>query len=184
MTRKTLSLHIKFIISLALLTIFSWYFMMATHELGHAIGALITGGKEIDVTFPLLGFSRTDVLTNPHPIIERWLGPTLGCLIPLLILLTISFTSLKRHIQLQTSFAYITGFCFIANGTYIGLGWIDRIGDTGDLLRHGSPTWHLIFFGIFTFTIGLYIWHLAIESLRKPNDLSKTTKHIAQPTRA
>ena len=155
--------------------------MMATHELGHVIGAYLTGGSGITVTLPLLGFSRTDVLSNPHPLIERWLGPTLGCIFPLLVLLIIRCTTSDKHKKLRTSFAYITGFCLIANGTYIGLGWIDRIGDTGDLLRHGASVWQFILFGLTTFSVGLYIWHRLIENLRHTSPT--TMQHQEQTSR-
>ena len=34
---------------------------------------------------------------------------------------------------------FFTGFCMIANGLYIAVGSFDRVGDAGDLLRHGAP---------------------------------------------
>ena len=50
-----------------------WFAMMAVHELGHVVGALVTGGSiERMVLYPL-AISRTDVSPNPHPAIVVWL---------------------------------------------------------------------------------------------------------------
>lgn len=47
----------------------------------------------------------------------------------------------------------------IANGAYIGLGSFDRVGDAGDILRHGSPIWLLWGFGGFSMLCGFRLWH-------------------------
>jgi hypothetical protein len=44
-------------------------------------------------------------------------------------------------------------------GAYIGVGSFGRIGDAGDMLRHGSPIWSLWLFGAATFPLGLYLWN-------------------------
>jgi hypothetical protein len=51
------------------------------------------------------------------------------------------------------------GFCLIANGVYLGVGWIDNAGDAGDLLRRGTPVWVLVGFGLLASGGGLYLWH-------------------------
>jgi hypothetical protein len=51
---------------LALVLIYPfWLAMMAAHELGHVIGAVTTGGRVLQVTIPLLGFSETILHPNP-----------------------------------------------------------------------------------------------------------------------
>ena len=54
---------------------------------------------------------------------------------------------------------FFAGFCLLANGLYIGVGSFDRIGDCGDMLRHGSEPWHLWLFGALTAPLGLWLWH-------------------------
>lgn len=65
-------------------------------------------------------------------------------------------TSLSTMILLLKFFS---GFCFIANGAYLGIGVIDRIGDADVILKSGSPPWVLIVFGIVTCFSGMLIWH-------------------------
>jgi hypothetical protein len=63
----------------------------------------------------------------------------------------------------RLSFAFVlrffAGFCLVANGLYIGLGSFGRVGDCGEMLRHGSPPWHLWLFGAITVPAGFWLWH-------------------------
>jgi hypothetical protein len=145
------------ILLLAILLVYAaWLAMLALHEIGHALHALVSGGKIDRIAFPLFGFSRTDLSLDPHPQFVAWGGPVWGCLLPFVILSIAHAT--RRAIGTARAFA---GFCLIANGAYIGLGPAMTAGDPHDLLRHGAPTWTLIAFGIVAFTAGLYLWHLA-----------------------
>jgi hypothetical protein len=134
-----------------------WLAMMAVHETGHCLNALFSGGRVESVTLPLLGFSRTDLSRNPHPLFVAWGGPVSGVLIPLAILL-LARLMLRR---LSRPAAVFAGFCLIANGAYIGLGPFMTAGDGHDLLRHGAPRWTLLVFGATAFSAGLYFWHRA-----------------------
>lgn len=137
----------------------SWYAMMAVHELGHVLAGLATGGGVERVVLPLLGFSRTDLAPNPHPLPVAWAGPITGVLVPLGLWL-LAWAMFRRRCRIaEQTLRFFAGFCLIANGAYLGLGWLDRIGDAGDLLRHGSPTWHLIAFGLVCAALGLALWH-------------------------
>ena len=42
---------------------------------------------------------------------------------------------------------------------YIALGSFDKIGDAGDLLRHGSAAWTLWLFGGSAIVAGMFVWH-------------------------
>ncbi len=42
-------------------------------------------------------------------------------------------------------------------GAYLGLGWIDRIGDAGEILDDGGSPWSLILFGLFAIGGGLLL---------------------------
>ena len=125
------------------------------HEAGHVIGALLTGGKVTLVYLHPLDFSRTDISPNPHPHLVAWAGPAAGCLIPLLAFIVTRLIHFKGAYLFQC----FAGFCLIVNGCYLGVGWVDRVGDAGDLTNYGSPVWLLILFGITTFISGIYLWN-------------------------
>ena len=133
----------------------SWLLMMALHELGHVLGALLTGGNIEQVVLHPLKISQTLVIPNPHPAIVVWLGPIVGCLLPLLLFVLLP--SNKKTLKYIAQF--FAGFCLLANGTYIALGSINRIGDSGEMLRTGSPQWSLLAFGFATIPPALYLWH-------------------------
>lgn len=139
----------------------SWYAMMAAHELGHALAAWATGGTVERMVLPLLGFSRTDVSPNPHPLVVAWAGPISGALLPLVFWAVMHTVLWNRGAGrwFSQTLRFFAGFCLLANGVYLGLGWIDHIGDAGDLLRHGTAVWQLIAFGIGCTAAALYLWH-------------------------
>ncbi len=56
-------------------------------------------------------------------------------------------------------FQFFAGFCLIANGVYLGVGSFGGVGDAGDLLRHGSPPWMLIAFGLVSAAAGMWLWN-------------------------
>lgn len=133
----------------------SWYAMQAVHELGHVIAALATGGSVRHVALPLIGFSRTDVAPNPRPLWVAWAGPMTGVLLPLVVWYALRLVRSRDFKPAR----FFVGWCLVCNGAYLGLGWIDRIGDTGDLLRHGAAVWQLIAFGTLCTAAGLWCWH-------------------------
>jgi hypothetical protein len=57
--------------------------MMGVHELGHVVGAWLTGGVVQKVVLHPLAISRTDVEPNPQPLVVVWAGPFVGVLLPL-----------------------------------------------------------------------------------------------------
>ena len=139
----------------AALVALNWLGMMAVHELGHVLGAVITGGSVQRCVLHPLTISRTDVLPNPHPVTVGWMGPIVGCVLPFATLAVVPqrFPILRRVAQ------FFAGFCLIANGAYIAVGWIDHVGDCGELLRNGVPVWWMLAFGGITIPLGLYLWH-------------------------
>ena len=148
--------HIPRRTTLILFTLLSsWLGMQAVHELGHVLGAWITGGRVGRVVLHPLTISRTDVVENPHPLFVVWAGPLGGVLLPLLVWVCVA--------QLRPNVAFLprffAGFCLLANGLYIGIGSFNRVGDCGEMLRHGSPVWLLWGFGLLTAPIGLWLWH-------------------------
>jgi hypothetical protein len=135
-----------------------WLGMMATHELGHVLGAMATGGRIEKLVLHPLTISRTDVFPNPAPLLVVWAGPIVGVLLPLALLPAARVS--------QCGWGYLgqffAGFCLIANGGYIGagsLGGADNPSDPGVMLTHGSPVWSLWLFAAVTFPLGLYLWN-------------------------
>ena len=148
----------------------SWLAMMAVHELGHVLGAWITGGTVERVVLRPLAISRTDVSPNPSPAIVVWLGPIVGCLLPLAMTAVIP----KQFSILLGMARFFAGFCLVANGVYISIGLLERVGDCGEMLRTGTPPWTMITFGAVTVPTGLSIWHRlgSFKSfLQNPGDL-------------
>src|SRR5690242_11730494 len=93
----------------------TWLGMMAVHELGHMLGAWVSGGRVISVSIPLLGFSQTIVHPEPHELFVVWCGPVIGTVLPLLALA--SWRTARRRVPDLLKF--FAGFCAIANGAYI-----------------------------------------------------------------
>lgn len=144
----------QFVTGLAAIVI-SWYAMMAIHEAGHFLGALVTGATVEGVKIPLMGFSRTDVSGGAHPLLVVWAGPVLGALFPLLLLPLRGIV--RRPVDHVISF--FAGFCLVVNGVYLGAGSLVGAGDCNDLLYLGVSVWQLLAFGALASAAGLYIWH-------------------------
>jgi hypothetical protein len=176
-------LMLRRLLTYAILIYLSWLAMQAVHELGHILAAWLTGGTVERVILEPLAISRTDVSPNPSPLAVAWAGPIIGAALPLLlaILCRWRFQSLRdsggaadavqvplrRVVDPRLLADFFAGFCLIANGAYIGIGSFDRIGDAGDIMRHGSPRWLLVLFGVVTISGGLFIWHVALNRYRK-----------------
>jgi hypothetical protein len=129
--------------------------MQAVHEFGHVLGAWCTGGKGAKVVLHPLTISRTELTRNPHPLWVVWAGPVVGVLLPLALWGLFDLFRWKGGYVLR----FFAGFCLIANGAYIGVGAYDRIGDAGEILRHGCPIWLLLLFGALSVPVGLRLWH-------------------------
>jgi hypothetical protein len=134
----------------------SWLGMQIVHELGHILGACLTGGSVERVVLHPFAISRTDGgPDNPHPLIEVWMGPMVGVLIPLLA------WALARALRAPGLYLvrFFAGFCLVVNGVYLGVGGFVGTGDAGDLLVFGAARWQLLLFGLATTPLGLYLWH-------------------------
>lgn len=145
----------------ALLTLWaSWWLMMASHELGHIAAAHLTHGNIAHINLSPAGLSQTHLATNPHPHLVVWAGPIIGVLSTGLVYITaIGLRKRGKACHAEPAFAFLAGFCLIANGLYIGLGWIDRIGDTHVMLQQGTPIFVMIGFGVLCLATGLTCWH-------------------------
>jgi hypothetical protein len=133
----------------------SWLGMQALHELGHVLGARLTGGEVARVILHPFTLSRTDLSRNPHPLPVVWSGPLVGALAPLLLWCVACLIKIPGAFLAR----FFAGFCLITNGVYIGIGSLSGVGDCGDLLRHGAPFWQLWLFGMATVPLGLWLWN-------------------------
>jgi hypothetical protein len=126
--------------------------MQVAHELGHVISTLVSGGQVEKVVLHPLTFSRTDVSSNPHPIVQVWGGPVVGVILPMATL-AIAYWIRTNFLLL---FRFFAGFCCIANGVYIGFGpnsiWLD----TQVMFSLGCERWQLMLFGLPMLVLGLY----------------------------
>ena len=133
-----------------------WLGMMAVHEAGHVLHAWMSGATVSAVRVPLVGFSVTEFSTNPRPHFVAWGGAIWGCVLPLLLWSTFRNQQLPERRFIQ----FFAGFCLIANGAYLGVGWKANAGDAADLVDYGTPAWVLVVFGVVATVAGLYLWHL------------------------
>ncbi len=121
----------------------SWLGMQAVHESGHVLGAWLTGGRVARVILHPLTISRTNLAHNPNPLFVVWAGPIVGVVVPFSIWACAAAARLPGAFVLR----FFLGFCLLMNGIYIGVGSLDRVGDCGEMLRHGSEPWQLWLFG-------------------------------------
>jgi hypothetical protein len=129
--------------------------MQAVHEAGHVLLAWDGGETVHRVTLHPLTVSRTDATHDKHPLLVVWGGPVPGTALPLGAL------GLTGLLRVSWGFVprFFAGFCLVANGAYLGAGSLAGVGDAADLLRHGSPRWLPIAFGLVTLPLGLRLWH-------------------------
>lgn len=134
---------------------FSWLGMQAVHELGHVLGAWLTGADIEKVVLHPLTISRTDVSYNPHPLAEIWAGPIVGVVLPLVVYLV----AWRLHAPGLYLFRFFAGFCLVANGVYIGIDSFGGSGDAAELFHYGTPRVLLVAFGMVTFAAGMWLWN-------------------------
>jgi hypothetical protein len=140
-----------------------WLGMMAVHELGHVLHAWVSGGVVSAVRVPLAGFSITVLSSNPHPHFVAWGGAVWGCALP--VAAWLAWPGRWRGLRALQFFA---GFCLLANGAYLGMGWTMRAGDAADLVRYRTPVWVLVLVGLCGGASGLYLWHRLGVERRSP----------------
>jgi hypothetical protein len=132
----------------------SWLGMQAGHELGHVLAAMLTGGEISTVVLHPLTISRTELISNPHPLVVVWSGPLVGVLLPLILWGLLAVTRSPAAFVAR----FFAGFCLIANGAYVGAGSFVGAGDCREMLQHGSPVWILRLFGAVTVPVGFWLW--------------------------
>jgi hypothetical protein len=139
----------------------SRYGMLAFHELGHIIHAWLMGGEGIRITFPLVGFSRTDLARNPHPLVVAAGGVVWGPVLPCVLWASAGSIGWKYTPILR----FFAGFCLLANGGYLLSAAFEPAGDIEDMIRDGAAPGILIACGLAAMTAGLLAWHRLRPSL-------------------
>ena len=134
---------------------FSWLAMQAVHELGHVLGARLSGAEVRRVALHPCIISRTDLGHNPHPLLVVWSGPIVGSVLPLLALLAVK-SCRSPGVYL---FRFFSGFCLMANGLYIAFGPSQGGADAGVMMLHGSARWVMVLFGLLTSPLWLWLLH-------------------------
>jgi len=129
--------------------------MQAVHELGHVLGAWLTGGHVARVVLYPLTISQTDLDDNPSPLFVVWAGPVGGILMPLL------FWAIAGGLRMPgASFCgSLPGSASLPMAPTSALVRSIGNGDCGEMLRYGSPIWQLWLFGAITMPAGLWLWH-------------------------
>ncbi len=149
-----------------------WLAMMAVHEAGHVLHAVISGGRVTHVVLHPLRISRTDVSPNPHPLFVIWGGFLWGVLLPLVFR-----PATPRRFRLARFLAaFFAGFCLIANGGYLAAGAFFPAGDTRVLRGAGVSPLTMGILGVISLACGLYCWH------RLDSSVSGSGRDEWQPT--
>lgn len=133
----------------------SWLGMQIVHELGHVLGALVSGGRVDVVVLDPLSISRTDLSLNPHPLLVCWAGAVAGSLLPVML----AGAWRMARAPGMSVIRFFAGFCLIANGCYLGIGSFRDVGDAGDLIVYGASSWQLWAFGAVTVPLGFLFWN-------------------------
>jgi hypothetical protein len=132
-----------------------WLGMQAIHEAGHVLAAKLTGGRVTNVVLHPLTISRTELAENPHALVVCWAGPLLGVFGPLALWLIAVACRLGGAFVLR----FFAAFCLVANGLYIGLGWLLTATDAADLVKIGEPHWRLWLFAGIAVPTGFALWN-------------------------
>lgn len=133
----------------------SWLGMQIVHESGHVVAAWLSGGHVTGVVLHPLAISRTDLDVNPAPRFVTWCGPVVGTVLPVGAWGIAAWRRFPGHSLLR----FFAGFCLVANGAYLGYGAVTPVGDAADLIRHGTPAWQLLAFGLITCIPGFALWN-------------------------
>ncbi|OGV56366.1 MAG: hypothetical protein A2X45_10225 [Lentisphaerae bacterium GWF2_50_93] len=115
------------------------------------ISCKLNGGSIHRIAFHFNIFTETIREGSRHPVIDIWMGPIIGILLPLLLLIL----PLKKNIR-EILFIFCA-VCLIGNGLYIGLGWLCDGGDGWELIRYKVNLAWLILFGLPATLAGLVI---------------------------
>lgn len=104
--------------------------MTFTHETGHIVGGLMSGGELVSADLAPWRMPYSIFDPDPRPLVTLWSGPLLGVAVPLLAAICIR----------RDWCWFLAYFCMLANGSYLALAWWsgEPLLDTSKLLAHGA----------------------------------------------
>ena len=127
---------------------------MAVHELGHVLSAWLGGADVVSVELRPWALSHTIIANSDAPMRDVWLGPIVGVVLPVVL-----YGLAWRRPRLGPALGFFAGFCCVANGVYLGVGWIGPYGDTKTLIDLGSGVAPMFGFGLVSCGMGFFLWH-------------------------
>jgi hypothetical protein len=124
----------------------SWCVMVTTHEAGHVVSGILSGGKPVYAELRPWKLPHSHFAPDPSPRVTLWGGPILGIAVPVLAAVIIR----------RNWCWFIADFCLIAGGTYIAMAWLSNepLLDTARLLNAGVPRWQIAVFCLLTIVPG------------------------------
>ncbi len=130
----------------------SWWPFMVVHELGHIASGLINSATIEAIELRPWRLSYTMLSGSKRPLVDIWAGVVIGGYLPLVLLLVPTGRRIRKGLT------FFAGFCLIANGVYIGIGWLGPYGDTKEMMQMHTPVWVMIVFSLVSCTAGLWLW--------------------------
>ncbi|MBT3291550.1 MAG: hypothetical protein HN904_08405 [Victivallales bacterium] len=117
---------------------------MALHEIGHAVGVTLSGGKVSHISLNPFSWCWTGYSANPQPMVAGWSGVVAGVLFALAPCVCMALFGRKPPRVLLL--LGIIGLA--ANGSYLLGGALARVGDGEYLMRLGVPRLLLVVVGV------------------------------------
>jgi hypothetical protein len=136
--RRVLTMFAGFIIGMHTAVFF--------HELGHALGYLLSGGTVTAIVMqaPLPAGYVTG--TSPNRFIHVWGGVGFGTLVAVVPLLAAA--RLPRSSRLCFALKMLAAFCLAHNGMYLFVGSLLPFADASNMIALGAPRWLLFLLGV------------------------------------
>lgn len=138
------------VVALVAVAIWMWLAMLLTHELGHVVAAMFTGGTIMAVELRPGLLPHTLVEPNPRPGVVVWGGILSGWLVPQMTAPAWRVRAGFIGLVLKAWAA----FCLLAGGVYLAAGGAERLTDTGQLLANGWSHAPLILIGVSVAALG------------------------------
>lgn len=138
------------VVALIAVAIWMWLAMLLTHELGHVVAAMFSGGTIVVVELRPGLLPHTLVAPNPRPGVVLWSGILSGWIVPQM---TAPVWGVRASF-IGPVLKVWAAFCLLAGGVYLTAGGAERLTDTGQLLANGWPHWPLILIGVAVAALG------------------------------
>ena len=153
----------------AIYTLWAWFVMTLTHEIGHVLGALVSGGSPVVIEIRPWRIPWSLYDPNPHPQITLWAGFVVGTLTPIFV------WRVSTRFQEQPSqfVAFVAWFCVVANGIYLLLGALgsDRELDSQQLMQAGANPVLVCCLGF----VGTFVGYLGLRKVCQ--EISESSEH-------